>query len=151
MFLTKNSLLNWHSYMKKNKKILSTFDIKDQLSKYDFGAFEWTVHSSAEFFNFFSFEHVDSWAKFLLLGPTIFEIPQPNWYYCRSCCRCLKVRSLFRELGIYNFENRLHLVWKRPSIAILLSSSTMWPAVICLKVLERKNLLFKDTDVCNKV
>ena len=25
-----------------------------------------------------SFEHVDSWAKLLLLGPTTFEIPQPN-------------------------------------------------------------------------
>ena len=29
-----------------------------------------------------SFEHVDSWQKSCILGPSIFNIPQPNWHYC---------------------------------------------------------------------
>ena len=37
-----------------------------------------------------SFEHVDSWAKFLhFLGPTIFKIPQPNWHYDTHYIRTL--------------------------------------------------------------
>ena len=28
-----------------------------------------------------SFEYIDFWPNILLLGPTIFKIPQPNWYY----------------------------------------------------------------------
>ena len=33
-----------------------------------------------------SFEYVDSWPKTCLLGPTIFKIQKPNWYYCSVMC-----------------------------------------------------------------
>ena len=71
IFLTENFL----------KKIPTIFDIKDRLSKHDFATFRWTVviHSSAGFF-FFSSSMLILRHKFCFLGPTIFEIPQPNWF-----------------------------------------------------------------------
>ena len=67
MFLTKVGVLNWYSSMKFFfGKIRTIFDIKNQLSKYSFGTFRWTVIHQQNFFNFFSFEHVDSWEEILL-------------------------------------------------------------------------------------
>ena len=31
-----------------------------------------------------SFEYIDFWPKTCFLGPTIFKLPQPDWYYCTA-------------------------------------------------------------------
>ena len=39
-----------------------------------------TVITRGNFLKIFPCWHVDSWPKPYFLGPTIFKIPQPNWY-----------------------------------------------------------------------
>ena len=66
----------------KNKKNPSIFDIENQLWKYDFGTFWRTVIHCIHKIQRFPLSMLILGQKSCLLGPTIFEIPQPNWYYC---------------------------------------------------------------------
>ena len=82
MFLTKVGVLNWYSSMKFFfGKIRTIFDIKNRLSKYDFGTFRWTGIHRQNFFIFFPLSMLILLQKSYFLGPTVLEIPQPNWYY----------------------------------------------------------------------
>ena len=87
-FLINNGLLNWYSWIKNVfEKIRLIFTSKiDFESMYDFGPFWRTVITRRNFLKIFPWWNVDSWPKklafYIYLGPpTIFEIPQPNWYY----------------------------------------------------------------------
>ena len=61
-------------------KIRTIFDIKNWLSKYDFSTFQWTVIHRQNFFISFLLNMLILGQKSCFLGPTSFEIPQPNWY-----------------------------------------------------------------------
>ena len=75
--LTKDGLLNWYSPMKKKIKKNSVDFWHQKLTlKVQFWHFLSNLHSS-----------IDTLSMLILgrescfLGPTKFEIPQPNWYY----------------------------------------------------------------------
>ena len=66
---------------KKFKNIPLIFDIENQLWKYDFGTFWRTVIHCIHKIQQFPLSMLILGQKPCFLGPTIFEIPQPNWYY----------------------------------------------------------------------
>ena len=62
-----------------SSKIPSIFDIENWLWKYNFSTFwQIIIHCRIALKN--SCEHVDSWKRSCILGPTIVKIPQPNWH-----------------------------------------------------------------------
>ena len=75
MFLSKNGLLNFF-----NEK--SIFDVKNLFWKYNFGTFRINCHSLKESLKKIPLSVVVG-QKSCSLGPTIFEILQPNWYYSK--------------------------------------------------------------------
>ena len=79
MFLPKNGLLNWYSYMK-------FFFWKNSV---DF--WHWKLTLKVWFWQFLTSRNSATdlkknlwewWFLASFLGSTIFKIPQPNWYYC---------------------------------------------------------------------
>ena len=63
------------------QKIRLIFDIENWLWKYDFGTFWRTVIHVRIFLKNFPLSMLILGQKSSFLGPTIFKIPQPNWYY----------------------------------------------------------------------
>ena len=84
MILPKNGLINWYVLLNGNF-FLSIFDIENRLWKYNFGTFWWN-HQRNFKISFLWVRMLILGQKHCLLGPTIFEIPQPNWYYNVSNC-----------------------------------------------------------------
>ena len=81
-FFTNNGLLNCYSTMKKkSKKNSSIINIENQLWKYEFGTFWRTVIHCIHKIQWFPFSMLILGQRPCFLGPTIFEIPQPNWYH----------------------------------------------------------------------
>ena len=85
------------------EKILLIFDIENWLWKYNFGTF-WQTDAPRTFkIQWFPLSMSILGQKAYILGPTIFEIPQPNWYYyvrygeiqgcslvfCKAHCPCI--------------------------------------------------------------
>ena len=83
--------------------------------------FWWTDIPRRNFLNFFPCSYVDSWPKILLfrkmtwiysnppffLGPTIFKIPQPNWYYYTY----LKFHGISTTFALFEFHASGETYW----------------------------------------
>ena len=68
------------------RKIRLIFDFKNWLWKYNFGIFWRTIIHRRILKKQFSLSMLILRQKSCILGPTIFEIPQPNWHYSIYDC-----------------------------------------------------------------
>ena len=81
------------------KTFFSNFNFWTTLFSKIMPNFWWTVSHRRIFLKEFPLSMLILGQKSCILGPIIFNFPQPNWHYCV----CHSIRSMFRILGMYNF------------------------------------------------
>ena len=93
------------------EKILSIFDIENWLWKYDFGTFWQTGAPHILKIQRFPLSMSILGQKACILGPTIFKIPQPNWYQCAGF-QPIKMHSTALQCSIRMSWKFGKLLWK---------------------------------------
>ena len=91
-------------------------------------------HSSSEFCLIFSFGYVNSWPKILFLGPTIFEIPKPEWYHY--------VYLFLRSDGLFDSNIPTHIITTNEQMITIGSFSNF------ISIYQKKKSQFQFQFIC---